>query len=113
MRKLLKPGGKLLLYVPCNPRLYCDIDRGVGHFRRYELEDLLAKMKHAGYRVNHYRHHNMLGAVGWWINGKVLGKKVIGASDVGGFDLLMPLVKAQDHLESRFSLSILAIGEKV
>jgi len=32
---------------------------------------------------------------------------------VGGFDLLMPLVKAQDSLDSRFALSILAIGEKV
>jgi glycosyltransferase involved in cell wall biosynthesis len=112
MRKLLRPGGKLLLYVPCNPRLYCEIDRGVGHYRRYEREDLLAKMKRAGFRVSHCRHHNMLGAVGWWINGKVLGKKAIGATDVGGFDLLMPLVKVQDRLESRFALSILAIGEK-
>jgi len=113
MRKLLRPGGKLLLYVPCNPRLYCDIDRGVGHYRRYVLEDLLAKMKKAGYRVPLFRHHNILGAIGWWINGKVLGKKHINATDVGGFDLLMPLVKAQDRLDSRFALSILAIGEKV
>jgi glycosyltransferase involved in cell wall biosynthesis len=113
MRKLLKPGGKLLLYVPCNPRLYCEIDRGVGHYRRYVLEELVGKMKRAGFRVPHFRHHNMLGAIGWWINGKVLGKKQIGATDVGGFDLLMPLVKAQDRLESRFALSILAIGEKV
>jgi glycosyltransferase involved in cell wall biosynthesis len=113
MRKLLKPGGRLLLYVPCNPRLYCEIDRGVGHYRRYVLEELLAKMKKAGYRVQLHRHHNMLGALGWWINGKVLGKKHINATDVGGFERLMPLVKAQDRFESRFALSILAIGEKV
>jgi len=50
--------------------------------------------------------------VGWWINGKVLGKKSIGATDVSGFDLLMPLVKLQDRLDSKFALSILAIGEK-
>jgi glycosyltransferase involved in cell wall biosynthesis len=113
MRKLLKPGGRLLLYVPCNPRLYCDIDRGVGHYRRYVLEELIVKMKKAGYRVPVYRHHNMLGAIGWWINGKVLGKKHINAADVGGFERLMPFVKAQDRFESRFALSILAIGEKV
>ncbi|HZE98337.1 MAG TPA: glycosyltransferase [Planctomycetota bacterium] len=112
MRKLLKPGGRLLLYVPANPRLYCDIDRGVGHYRRYVLEEVLGKMKKAGYRVPYFRHHNILGALGWWINGKVLGRKAIGATDVSGFDLLMPLVKAQDRLDSRFALSILAIGEK-
>jgi len=113
MRSLLKPGGRLLLYVPANPRLYCDIDRGVGHYRRYLLEDLTSKLKRSGFRVPHSRYHNILGAIGWWINGKVLGKKTIGAVDVGGFDLLMPLVKAQDALDSRFALSILAIGEKV
>jgi SAM-dependent methyltransferase len=113
MRSLLKPGGRLLLYVPANPRLYCKIDRGVGHYRRYVLEDLTSKLRKSGFRVPHSRYHNILGAIGWWINGKVLGKKAIGAVDVGGFDLLMPLVKAQDRLDSRFALSILAIGEKV
>ena len=31
IRTLLKPGGRLLLYVPATPRLYCAIDRHVGH----------------------------------------------------------------------------------
>ena len=112
MHRLLRPGGRLILYVPSNPRLYCEIDRGVGHYRRYVMEDLVSKMKETGFRVAHRRHHNMLGAIGWWINGKVFGKKAIGASDIGGFELLQPIAKLQDRLESRFALSILAIGEK-
>jgi len=112
MHSLLKAGGRLVLYVPANPRLYCEIDRGVGHYRRYLIDGLLGKMKQAGFRVSHSRHHNILGALGWWINGKVLGKRQIGATDVSGFDLLMPLVKLQDRMDSRFALSILAIGEK-
>jgi glycosyltransferase involved in cell wall biosynthesis len=112
MHKLLKAGGRLVLYVPANPRLYCEIDRGVGHHRRYLIDELTGKMKQAGFRVSHSRHHNIIGALGWWINGKVLGKKAIGATDVGGFDLLMPLVKLQDRMDSKFALSILAIGEK-
>ena len=113
MRSLLKPKGKLVLYVPANPRLYCEIDRGVGHYRRYVERELTGKMKQAGFHVAHSRHHNILGAIGWWVNGKVLGKKAIGATDVGGFEKLMPLVKLQDKLDSKFALSILAIGEKV
>ncbi len=112
MGTLLKPGGRLVLYVPATPRLYCDIDRGVGHFRRYRIEDIRAKLRAAGYRVPHARHHNLLGAIGWWIRGKVLGRRSIGSADVGGFELLMPLVRLHDRIQSRFSLSILAIGEK-
>jgi glycosyltransferase involved in cell wall biosynthesis len=113
MYRLLKKKGKLVLYVPANPRLYCDIDRGVGHHRRYVERELTGKMKQAGFHVAHSRHHNILGAIGWWVNGKVLGKKHIGATDVSGFERLMPLVKIQDKLDSKFALSILAIGEKV
>jgi hypothetical protein len=76
------------------------------------MDDLAGKMRRAGFRISHQRYHNILGALGWWINGKVLGKKSIGATDVGGFDLLMPLVRLQDRMDSRFALSILAIGEK-
>jgi glycosyltransferase involved in cell wall biosynthesis len=112
MHRLLRPGGKLLLYVPANPRLFCEIDRGVGHHRRYAMDDLIDKMRATGFRVTHRRHHNMLGAVGWWLNGKALGKKAIGRSDVGAFDFLLPIAKLQDRFESRFALSILAIGEK-
>ena len=112
MHSLLKPGGRLVLYVPANPRLYCEIDRGVGHYRRYRIGELSRKMTQAGFRVSHQRHHNILGAIGWWVNGQILGKKAISATDVGGFDMLMPLVKLQDRLDSQFALSILAIGEK-
>ncbi len=112
MRSLLRPGGRLLLYVPANPRLYCEIDRGVGHFRRYLLEDVRAKLREAGFKVTESRYHNLIGALGWWIRGKVLQRKSISATDVGGFELLMPLIRLQDRVQSRFALSILAVGEK-
>ncbi len=112
MRSLLRPGGRLILYVPANPRLYCAIDRGVGHYRRYRMGEVLERLERAGFRVLHSRHHNILGAIGWWIQGKAMGKKAIGASDVGFFELLMPLVRLQDRLDTRFTLSILAVGEK-
>jgi SAM-dependent methyltransferase len=112
MRSLLKPGGRLLLYVPATPRIYCRIDSGVGHYRRYELSELRSKLLRAGFRVPHARHHNILGALGWLIRGKILGRTHIGASDVGGFEFLMPFVKLQERFQSRFALSILCIGER-
>jgi glycosyltransferase involved in cell wall biosynthesis len=112
MHRLLRPGGRLILYVPANPRLYCGIDRTVGHHRRYEMGDLLGKMRETGFQVTHQRHHNTLAAVGWWIQGKVFGKKTLRSSDMAGFDVLLPLARLQDRFESRFALSILAVGEK-
>ena len=114
MRSLLKPGGRLVLYVPSNPRLYCEIDRGVGHHRRYLLDELRDKMLRAGFKLAHVRSHNLIGALGWWFQGKIMGKKRVGASDVGGMNLLMPFIRLQDRLrlDSRFALSILAVGER-
>ena len=114
MRRLLKPGGRVVLLVPANPRLYCGIDRGVGHFRRYVLDDLVSKLEKAGFKTTHTRHHNVIGAVGWWIQGQIFGKKVIAATDAGGFEMVMPIARGLDSLglESRFALSILAVGQK-
>jgi glycosyltransferase involved in cell wall biosynthesis len=112
MHRLLRPGGRAVIFVPANPRLYCEIDRGVGHVRRYVKEDLVLKMKGAGFRVAHARYHNVIGAAGWWINGKVLGKRKLTGGEVRGFNLLLPLLRLQEKLDSPFSLSVLAVGEK-
>jgi glycosyltransferase involved in cell wall biosynthesis len=112
MLPYLRPGGRAVIFVPANPRLYCGIDRGVGHHRRYTKEELVGKITDAGFRVAHARTHNILGALGWWVNGKVFRKRALSGGDVRGFNLLMPLIHFQERFESRFSLSVLAIGVK-
>ena len=112
MHGLLRKGGRAVLFVPASPRLYCEIDRGVGHCRRYTKEGLVRRMREAGFRVVHARHHNPLGALGWWFNGQVLRKRALSVSDVRGFNLLMPVIRLQERFESRFSLSVLAVGVK-
>ena len=42
--RVLRPGGRLLFSVPADPRLFCDIDREDGHFRRYTERDLLDRL---------------------------------------------------------------------
>src|SRR5699024_1666789 len=46
--RLLEPGGALLIAVPSNPREWRWDDDFYGHFRRYTVEDLSAKLAHAG-----------------------------------------------------------------
>ncbi len=48
---LLKPGGRMLIYVPAFQFLYSSMDKKVGHFRRYKKKDLLNKAKKAGFSI--------------------------------------------------------------
>jgi SAM-dependent methyltransferase len=60
--KHLKPGGVAVLKVPAQARLYGEIDRASGHFRRYDPEDLRTLMERRGFRTVRIRHMNAAGA---------------------------------------------------
>ncbi|MBF0128303.1 MAG: class I SAM-dependent methyltransferase, partial [Magnetococcales bacterium] len=49
---LLRPGGSLYLYVPALPWLWSVEDAYVGHFRRYALESLCAKLRRLGFEIS-------------------------------------------------------------
>jgi len=42
LRRVLRPGGTVIVYVPAMAILYSSMDRLVGHMRRYALDDLRA-----------------------------------------------------------------------
>ncbi len=48
----LRPGGRILVYVPAFPVLYSSMDRRIGHYRRYRLRSLCAKCRAAGFTVD-------------------------------------------------------------
>jgi len=43
----LKPGGKIIINVPCNSSLYSKYDEAAGHFRRYDIPHLMTVLKNA------------------------------------------------------------------
>jgi SAM-dependent methyltransferase len=46
----LKPGGVIAIYVPAFPILFSNLDRNVGHFRRYTKVELVRKLSSAGFK---------------------------------------------------------------
>jgi SAM-dependent methyltransferase len=48
IERLLKPGGRLLIAVPSNPREWRWDDDFYGHYRRYTVDDLSRRLKGAG-----------------------------------------------------------------
>jgi SAM-dependent methyltransferase len=61
LRRVLKPGGRLLLYVPAFMVLYSAMDRRIGHLRRYRKRPLVQLVARAGFAVEDARYADSLG----------------------------------------------------
>jgi SAM-dependent methyltransferase len=49
--RVLRPGGRLLVAVPCSMKLWSGHDLALGHFRRYERDELARLVTGAGLEV--------------------------------------------------------------
>lgn len=47
----LKPDGVLAIYVPAFMCLYSDMDKKIGHYRRYSKKELIQKLQEANYKI--------------------------------------------------------------
>ena len=61
MAAAMKPGARLVLYVPAFPILFSSMDRAVGHLRRYRLKPLVKMVRRAGFEVQHASYTDALG----------------------------------------------------
>ncbi|RYE57424.1 MAG: class I SAM-dependent methyltransferase [Sphingobacteriales bacterium] len=61
--RVLKPGGKILIYVPAFSILYSSMDKKVGHIRRYRRDELKSKIEQAGFIVETSEYVDSLGFV--------------------------------------------------
>ncbi len=113
MHSLLAPGGRLALLVPALARLYGSLDEHLLHFRRYEKPEFEAKISRAGFTLEDCRFINRPGVLGWWLNGKVLRRKVLPRGQLRAFSLVMPLLRREERSPPSFGMSLLAIARKV
>lgn len=61
LHRVLRPGGRLLLYVPAFAVLYTAMDRKVGHHRRYRCGELRRLLDAAGFVTTDLRYVDSLG----------------------------------------------------
>lgn len=112
IQTVLAPAGRLILVVPAHNFLYGPMDMSIGHFRRYTKSTLVQKLARAGLQVRVQEYINPIGALGWFVNGRLLRKTVPPHSQLKLFNKLMPLVsKLQGAIHTGFGLSLVSISE--
>jgi SAM-dependent methyltransferase len=67
IRRILKPGGLLVLEVPAGPRLYDVYDKVFMHHRRYDLDGLTRLMEAERFRISFASHLGTLLYPGFWL----------------------------------------------
>lgn len=111
-RELLRPGGHLLLLVPGHPSLYGGIDRSVAHERRYRKSDLRPLLERAGLATVELRRVNPVGALGWLVWSRVLGRETLPERSTRLYDRLVPVFRALDRVELPLGLSVWAVARR-
>ncbi|MDD5147098.1 MAG: class I SAM-dependent methyltransferase [Candidatus Daviesbacteria bacterium] len=113
MCRLLKKGGKLILLVPIYNFLYGEIDRAINHFRRYNPEQLKVKLEQIGFTIEESRKLNFLGALGWFIAGRIFKNKQVEDSKIQLFNTIAPFyLFIEDFIEPVIGTSVLIIAQK-
>lgn len=112
--KLLKKGGFLILLVPAHQSLFGKIDESIGHIRRYAKDELVKQLANFGFRIINCRKLNFLGAIGWFLAGRVLKESLVDENKIKVFNFIAPFVlPLEDLIEPPIGTSILVIAQKI
>ncbi len=111
MREMLRPGGRVIVLVPALPCLYGEMDKAMGHVRRYTLASLRRAFADAGLRPQCGHYMNMAGVLGWWWHGRIRRKANIPETATLTFDRLVPFLSAIERLiPVLFGQSVVMVG---
>ncbi len=109
--QILVPGGRVIVFVPASKELYGSLDEGIGHQRRYERDELAAKLAVSGFEVELASYQNRIAKLAWQFN-TLLGRRALPAGQSRLFDVLVPLLRALEGENPPTGLSLFAVGKK-
>jgi SAM-dependent methyltransferase len=113
LASLLRPGGSLLIYVPACPSAFGSLDVALGHFRRYTPESLRTLLRSAALDPGPLRYVNLLGLGGWFVNGRLLRRKLLPPRGIALFERLVPLVRLEDKITLPIGLGLCTRATKI
>ena len=84
----------------------------IDHHRRYDRAGLVARLREAGFQVEHTVFFNRLGTLGWYLNSVLLRRTRVPGVQLYLQNLLVPLLRIEAALPLPFGLSLVAIGRR-
>ena len=110
----LKPGGRIMIFVPALPFLYSELDRLYGHFRRYRRNELKLCVENAGFSVEKLHYFDITGVLPWWLFNTLLGKTSFHKPSLTFYDkIVVPLTKIFERIiPLPFGKSLILIAKK-
>lgn len=111
-QSVLQPDGKMILLVPSLKALYGTLDVALDHFRRYSRDELSALIQQSGFVVDDIRFVNRPGVFGWWLNSRLLKRRLLPKGQLSAFKWLMPLLRLEERHPPSFGMSLLVIARK-
>jgi hypothetical protein len=112
LASLLKPGGRLLIYVPAVPLAYGTLDRMLGHYRRYTANSLAGLLRGAGLEPGRIRYFDFFGLLGWFVNGRILRRTIRSEKQIALFERLVTFLRIEDHFQLPIGLGLISCAAK-
>lgn len=113
MHEILVPGGRLLLLVPAFRFLFGSMDAADNHYRRYRKPLVEQRLRGAGFEIERLYYMNVVGMLGWFINGRVLKRQIVSMSHYSLYNKLVPtLAKIEGRVRPPAGLSVIAVARK-
>ena len=94
---LLPSGGHLIIFAAAMPGLAGELDKAF-EARRYRKGDLAGLFAGAGLRTLALRYVNLLGALGWWWDSRVVRRSAVSAGTYRARDAVVPFARLLDAL---------------
>jgi glycosyltransferase involved in cell wall biosynthesis len=110
--QLLQPGGRIIVFVPAGKDLFGTLDKGVGHQRRYERDELIEKLRTAGFEIEDVSYQNRVAKLAWWLNSRIFHRTAMPAAQSKLFDFFVPLWKSIEGSHPSTGLSLIAIARR-
>lgn len=105
-------GCRIVALVPYNMKLYSEMDKALGHYRRYGKGELDEKMRDAGLEVEKQFFFNKVGVWAWYVANTLGGQKSLKPWQLRLYGFLTPLFRVLDRILPISGLSTIVIGRK-
>jgi glycosyltransferase involved in cell wall biosynthesis len=112
IKSVLAKGGTAIVLVPQGQWNFGTLDQVLGHQRRYSKGSLQKLAQNCGFAVKAIIEFNRIGTPAWFVNGRILHRRIFGLFQIWMLDLLTPVFRVIDPLLPFPGLSLIAILER-